>query len=99
MMMLPCISHKSLPFLREYGKKNMVRRAFDPSWLDYESMDIVFCHVCKRGIQEKGVKVPAQMLPLHPVCFAIGRMLKLPSRGIKNPVATKIVCKHLPFDA
>ena len=48
---------------REYGKKTVVRRAFNPSWfdihtwLDYdEAMDAVFCHVCKRGIREKGVK-------------------------------------------
>ena len=48
---------------KEYGKKTVVRRAFNPSWfdihtwLDYdEAMDAVFCHVCKRGIREKGVK-------------------------------------------
>ena len=82
---------------REYRKKTVVHRALNPSgfdlhnWLDYdESMDTVYCHVCKWGMQEKGVKSACL-----DIAFLSRAIVKRPSRGTKNLVATKIVCNSM----
>ena len=48
---------------QSFGQKKVVHRSFQPSWFNHwqflhydESRDIVFCHTCLKGFEQKKMK-------------------------------------------
>ncbi len=83
---------------REFGKKTVVKRSFNPSWFERykwlhydEAQDAAFCHVCRCAADQR------RLITSHSVLNILRRSLRGCSKIAKAKAYTALVRPHLEF--